>query len=71
MRIKAKKIYQAKSSILYMDIKEFLKLEKKAKITFDDWESIKDYIFKLNLKIKELLASRENWKKKYKELKNS
>lgn len=33
------------------------------------WEDIGDYIYKQQLKIEDLEKSRNNWKKKYKELK--
>ena len=54
-----------------MNLSDFLKLEKNMQISIGDWESVKDLIYKLQLRIDELLISRENWKKKYMELKNS
>ena len=53
-----------------MNPKAFLLLEKGARISFDDWNQLKDYIFKLQLRIEDLEKSRSNWKKKYNELKN-
>ena len=53
-----------------MNPKEFLKLEKDAKVSFEDWNKLKDYIFKMYLRIDELLISREKWKEKFMELKN-
>ena len=54
-----------------MNISDFLKLEKNATIKVGDWEAVKNLIYKLQLKIEDLIKSRANWKEKYMELKNS
>lgn len=45
-------------------------IEKGALITLEDWDELKNYIWKLHLKIEELKKSRDNWKEKYLEIKN-
>ena len=54
-----------------MNLSDFLKLEKNATIKVGDWEAVKNLIYKLQLRIEELLVSRQKWREKYFELKNS
>jgi len=53
-----------------MNPKAFLLLEKGARVSMDDWNELKDYIFKLYLRIEDLEKSRESWKTKYQKLKS-
>jgi len=50
---------------------QWKQLEEGASITLKDWEKLKDFIWKQQLKIEELTKSRENWKAKYKKLKEA
>lgn len=44
--------------------KQWKQLEKGASISLENWEELKDLIWKQQLKIEELTKSRENWKKR-------
>ena len=46
--------------------KEMNEIMNSASITFDEWDRLKDFIWKMELKIEELTKSRDNWKLKYK-----
>ena len=37
-----------------MNLKEFLLLEKGMKISFDDWDKVKNLIYKMQLKMEDL-----------------
>jgi len=50
--------------------KQWKELEKGASISLDNWEELKDFIWKMQLRIEDLEKSRENWKLKYEKLKN-
>lgn len=50
-------------------IKQWKELENGASISLSNWEELKDFIWKQQLKIQELTKSRDNWKMKYKKLK--
>ena len=47
--------------------KEWKELEKGASISLNNWENLKDFIWKMQMRIEDLEKSRENWKNKYKE----
>ena len=49
--------------------KQWKQIEKGASISLADWEVLKDFIAKQQMKIEELTKSRDNWRKKYEELK--
>lgn len=49
--------------------KEFKMLEEGLDIKVSNWENIKTFLWKQQLKIEELTKSRDNWKSKYRELK--
>jgi len=48
---------------------EWREIEKGASISLKDWEELKDFIWKQQLKIEELTKSREKWKLKFIQLK--
>lgn len=43
---------------------QWKQLEKGASITLENWEELKDFIWKQQMKIKELEISRDKWKKR-------
>ena len=59
------KAYQQKELIEVCE--EF---RSKAHLTFDDWDKLGDKIYRLSLMVDRLVISRENWRNKYKDLKN-
>lgn len=46
--------------------KQWKELEKGASISLANWEELKDFIWKQQIKIEELKKSRDLWKEKYK-----
>jgi len=51
--------------------KVWKELEKGIKIDVQNWEDLKDFIWKQQMKIERLTESRDNWKDKYMGLKES
>ena len=47
-----------------MNLKLWKKIEEGISITFKDYEELKDFLFKQDLKIKELKKSRDNWRER-------
>ena len=49
--------------------KQWKKIKEGVSLTMEDWNVLETFIWKQQLKIEELTKSRDNWRKKYEELK--